>query len=456
MKPSMYNVFVGDRGGAWGFNTRSAALVRLTAGDWRRVRRLLDGDETPGRSRKSRELLEGLVRGQFLIPDDLDELAVLKVKNHIARFAGRGISLIIAPTLRCNFMCPYCYVDRNASRMRPEVRDRVARFFDRKLVEGTQASVCWTGGDPSLALDVVEDLTARFIAACEAKQVRYHSVGISNGYRLDGEMVATLKRCRVSALQVSLDGAQPFHDSTRALANGRPTYVRILDNVLAASDEITINLRINLDTKNVGSLPELLDDLGRRGLAGKVGLYFAHVEALNDQSAPYRASCLSRERYADDESRFLAMALDRGFHIAGGALNNVRGCYCGANTLNHFVVDPAGQLLKCYEDLGSADRHGIGRIDEEGEEVITLPRNQLGWLSWDPFEHEECLACKVLPLCMGGCSYQMVRNGLGIGPGCLKLRYNLEDIVRLYGERLARRRAQVTPLDDPAVTCAEA
>lgn len=456
MKPSKYNVFVESEGGAWGFNARSAALVRLTSEDWRRVRRILLEGSGNGRHRREQKLYADLVKGQFLVADDLDELALLKVRNHIARFAGRGVSLIIAPTLRCNFKCPYCYVDRNASRMKPEVRERVGRFFDRKLVENSQASVCWTGGDPSLALDVVEDLTDRFVASCEKKSARYHSVGISNGYRLDAAMVATLKRCRISALQVSLDGAQPFHDSTRALVNGRPTYERILANVLEAAAEITINLRINIDSHNVASVPELLDDLERRGLSGKVGLYFAHVEAFNEQSAPYEASCLSRERYAASEPSFLAMALDLGFSIAGGTLTHPRGCYCGANTLNHLVIDPAGQLLKCYEDLGSADRYGIGYLDEEGVEQLTLPRNHLAWLSWDPFEHEECLDCKVLPLCMGGCSYQMVRNGLGIGPGCLKLRYNVDDIVRLYGERLAQRRAQATPLDDPAVTCAEA
>ncbi len=456
MKPSAYNVFVPDGEGMWGYNTRSAALVRLTSPEWQRVQRILDGDSQSDQSRRTRKLRDGLIRGQFLVPDDLDELAVLKVKNHISRFASGSISLIIAPTLRCNFACPYCYVDRNASRMKPEVRDRLARFFDSRLIEKSRPSLCWTGGDPSLALDVIEDLSERFLASCEAKKAKYDAVGITNGYRLDSEMVATLKRCQVNALQVSLDGAQPFHDTTRALVNGRPTYERILGNVLAASDEITINLRINLDSKNVDSLPALLDDLEERGLAGKVGLYFAHVEACNDQSAPYEESCLSPERYAAAEPRLLAMALDHGFQIAGSALNKVRGSYCGANCFNHFVVDPAGRLLKCYEDLGSGDRYGIGHINEEGEAEINLPRNQLAWLSWDPFEHEECLDCKVLPLCMGGCTYQMIRNGLGIGPGCLKLRYNLEDIVGFYGERLARRRAQVTPLDDSAATCAQA
>ncbi len=135
MKPSAYNVFVPDGEGMWGYNTRSAALVRLTSPEWQRVQRILDGDSQSDQSRRTRKLRDGLIRGQFLVPDDLDELAVLKVKNHISRFASGSISLIIAPTLRCNFACPYCYVDRNASRMKPEVRDRLARFFDSRLIE---------------------------------------------------------------------------------------------------------------------------------------------------------------------------------------------------------------------------------------------------------------------------------------------------------------------------------
>jgi len=256
LKPSRYNTFVPRGDTVWALNTRSGAFSRLSAREFRQANRLLSG-ESP-RTEEEKQLFRGLVRGQFFVPEKLNELNLLKAKHRISRFGGRGLGLIIAPTLRCNFSCPYCYVDRNANKMSRDSRERVKRFFKRRLEKDTAVSVCWTGGDPSLALDVVDELSAYFLSCCEEANARYGSVMISNGYLLDAQAVDTLRRCRVKAVQITFDGAREFHDSTRSLAGGRPTFDRILDNVVAASSEIVVNVRVNVDSRNWRSVPGLL------------------------------------------------------------------------------------------------------------------------------------------------------------------------------------------------------
>jgi len=443
LQPSRYNVFVERGDNVWACNTRSGAFARLAPDQYQRVQRYLNGDPPPVEERKHNNLFQGLVRGQFLIPADLDELKMLKARNQLTRFASRGLGLVIAPTLRCNFDCPYCYVDLNANKMSAEVRARVKKFFSNKLESGSKASVCWTGGDPSIAMEVVEDLSNHFTATCEEKEADYDAVMITNGYLLDRKMLDTVKRCGIVALQITFDGSKEFHDSTRALAGGRATYDRILENIIAAKNEIMINVRINVDIRNASKIPELLEDLAAHGLTepgSRLAVYFAHVVAVNDLAQEHEQSCLTVEEYAAMEPELIRKAMSLGFRRSTNPMKRQLGSYCGANSNNHFVIDSKAQLQKCYDDFGHAETHGIGYINDAGVEVVDKQANLLNWISWDPFEFEECRSCKVLPMCMGGCSYHVIRNKDGIGPGCLKLRYNLDEIIDLYGEHLTERK----------------
>lgn len=431
-KPSIYNHFVEKDDVVWGINFMSRAFVRLSPDTYRKARGILDGEiETNGSASK---LKDQLIHGNFLIPEEKDEIQLLKVRNQLSRFGGRGLTLIIAPTLRCNFGCEYCYVDLNANKMKPEARERLGKFWDRKLHDDSNSEVVWTGGDPSLAMDVVEDLSLRFLESCERKGTTYKASLITNGYLLHDKMRQHLRNSKIERLQISLDGSREFHDSNRCLPNGTPTYDRILENVEDTCDEFKIFLRINVDANNHEAIPELLDDLEQRGLASRLYVYFAHVDDVNENSAAYHDSCLPVEHYAKVEAGLVRLAVSRGFRMGGRTLSNPVKTFCGANSKNYYVVDSKANLLKCYHDFGQADRHGIGHIGDDGDEVVTNPYNLMKWLGWDPFSIQECRDCKVLPMCMGGCSHKIMNSDMQIEKGCLRLRFSVDEIVDLFGE----------------------
>ncbi len=432
-KPSLYNHFVEKDDVVWGINFRSTALIRLDLNQYRGVRGILDGHPVPEDAAHLQNLRRDLIKGKFLIPKQLDEIKLLKTKNQANRFGGHGLTLIIAPTLRCNFACEYCYVDRNANNMSLEVRSRIGWFFENKLPENTGTRIVWTGGDPSLAMDVVEDLSLRFIAACERKNCGYGADLITNGYLLNEKMRRHLKNSRITNVQISLDGSREFHNATRCLPSRKPTYDKILHNVEETCDEFKVYLRINVDARNCAAIPELLDDLMNRGLAGRVSVYFAHVDDVNENSAPYHASCLTPEQFAAIEASLVRLALENGFSLGGRVLTRPVRTFCGANSQHYYVIDPSGNLLKCYHDLGQAEKYGIGKLDVNGSEIVTNPYNLLKWLGWDPFEIPECRNCKVLPLCMGGCSHKIMNSGMVVDRGCLRLRFSMDEIIPIIG-----------------------
>src|SRR5579864_18004 len=307
-KPSRYNVFRERADRVWAFNSRSTAFARMSQDEYRAAQRMLGGDlET--RSPAERELLRSLIKGQFLIREDFDELAFLKVKNHLTRFAAQGLGLIIAPTLRCNFGCEYCYVDLNANKMSVANRGRLARFFARKLHPRSRATVCWTGGDPSLAMDVVAELSRGFLAACRERESRYDAFMITNGYLLDDAMLDQVLAAGIGGLQITFDGDREHHDRRRFLASGAPTYDRILANVRRACERIDVNLRVNVDRENHETVPNLLADLAASGLGRRASVYFAQVEAVNDNCSGYHDRCLSTREYAAIEPALMRHAL---------------------------------------------------------------------------------------------------------------------------------------------------
>lgn len=442
-KPSSYNHFVEKDDSVWAVNFRSTAFVRFSPEEYARVQAILETSErgeAPEGVADAESLVDQLVQWQFLIPQKMDEAALLKIRNRNARFrTDLGLALVIAPTLRCNFGCEYCYVDLNANKMAPDDRKKVAKFFHQKLPPNTVANVCWTGGDPSLAMDVVEELSQSFLQSCEEKDCRYTSHLITNGYLLHDKMMGHLRRSSIERVQISLDGNREFHNQTRKLVNGKPTYDTILDNVSRAVEEFKIALRINVDLKNYQAIPEALEDLAERGLSGNknVQLYYARVDDVNEQSHGYHENVLTPERYAELENELVQLAVDMGFYYSGRAFSTPVKSFCGANSNSYFVIDSKANLLKCYQDLGMADELGIGHIGDQGEEVVTNPYNLFKWLDWDPFEIEECRSCKLLPVCMGGCSHAIMRDGLKVDRGCIKMRFSMDETIEMVGESLS-------------------
>jgi uncharacterized protein len=256
-------------------------------------------------------------------------------------------------------------------------------------------------------------------------------------------MVEQVRRCSIQSLQVTLDGCREDHDQHRYLKGKKPTYDRIVENIENACEQVTINLRVNIDRRNFSGIPALLDDLTHRSLQKHIYLYFARVDAINEMSADYESHCFPIDAYTEIENKAYCEALERGFHRGSNPLKAKKSTFCGANSRNHFVVDSNVNLLKCYTDLGMADKYGIGFIGEDGQEVIDKPHNLVKWLGWDPFEIEDCRKCKVLPVCMGGCSYKVITRGLDIEHACIQLKFGLEETLELIGERIMQKKQQI-------------
>lgn len=135
----------------------------------------------------------------------------------------------------CNMDCVYCYaVELNKANklMAIETADRVIKQTIKLAPDGL-SSVKFLGGEPTLAWPAIEHLMEGYIAASVAaglKPPRFTMV--TNGTRMTADMIESAARHSMYVL-VSLDGPQEIHDKTRPYRNGRGTYKKASETLLA-------------------------------------------------------------------------------------------------------------------------------------------------------------------------------------------------------------------------------
>ena len=332
-------------------------------------------------------------------------LLARRYERHALCFDSSRLGLTVCPTLRCNFRCPYCFEasQEGGATMSPETVDRLLAFI-ASYKDARVLSLAWYGGEPTMAWEVIEDVTARV----QALEIEYAGAGlVTNGYLLSAEKIARLGDLQINSVQITLDGPKQVHDARRALAGGGPTYARILENVallMASPYKGTCAIRVNLDRGNLEGFLELRAELLARFEGKKLSVYAGHVNTSLGHSYDHACSLDLGDwaAFTIDLYRSGGLQPHGGFYPA----RNLHGI-CVATSHNGFVVGPRGELYKCWEDVGKPAM-AIGDVHEE--EPITDPGlRALYALGTDPYDDPECLACTVLPICGGGCANKRLR-----------------------------------------------
>lgn len=397
-KPSAFNVFkrVGDCILVSNTLTRSLAEIDERHYD------VLTGHATV--SSLDEDEISPLVEEGLLVPERLDEVALLRLSSARGRFSNELAELAIAPTMACNFACPYCFESHRTIRMDNAVRDAVVRHVESLLEQGVQSlQVSWYGGEPLLCPEIVEELSVRISQACSAKGVPVAYSMTTNGYLLSEDNLSMLQRCGINEIQVTLDGDQEAHDCHRFLVGGGPTFETIISNLKRlASYGIRLHVRVNVDKGNPGAFSRVCELLAREGIETR-SVYPALIEQTPNQEEAQRSLCYGRSEIEDYYQGDV-----RAYYLRDGFLGmRFVACNCGAEHAYSTVVDPEGYLYKCWNDVGRPERAYASLMDESYENPVDL----VAYLGRDPFSEPECSGCAYLPICLGGCLWEYLDKG---------------------------------------------
>ncbi len=428
-KVSRYNYWLEHRNVKYIFNTLQATLVKIPTG-------LEQNISNVNSSSLNDHFAEFLRDAGIIVKKEEDESGILK-----KRLAKRDeiFKVTIAPTLLCNLRCIYCYQGRSSGIMDITTCDRIIEVLKNKLVKKKFKSlfVDWYGGEPLMAIDIIEYFSGRIIDICVSNNIEYNSTIVSNGTLIGKSTLHILKKCGISTFQITIDGPGEINDKYRPFSNGRGSYYRIFHNLKIIAGSFNVNLRINVDINNIDSAYILLDELAENDLLKNEKFrfipYISMLGKLSDTCNYSMQDAIDITKFYDYAIRFQNKVIQKS---SGIALEDIvelpkkLSHACGARDPDSLCIDPYGNVYKCGLELHETEK-GCGKIWKE----FHLHDNFRKWFRQDPLKNEKCNKCIYLPICLGGCrKYSFDRNRYYEYESCNHWNLYFEKIISNYLE----------------------
>jgi len=430
-KLSLFNHFLPWQNGYYlAYNAVSGALGLMTGENYSTYQQLI-GKLANGSSSdlidQEKDLLTQLTYGKFVVDNAIPELDGIKYRYRKARFDTKSLGMIIAPTMACNMACPYCFEGNKQGRMSPRVVESLIAFVEKQAPGLDDVDISWYGGEPLLAFDIIEDITDTINDLAEEYNFTFSCSGIiSNGYLLDKEKTDKLVVMKAGQVQITLDGPSRIHNQKRPLKNGRDSFDTIIQNIQYACDRMPVVIRVNLDKSFTPEIiEELLGELDTAGLKNKVAVYFGQLEPATTTCANISESCYESKAFSQTEMSFYRLLLEHGYFVL--KLPHPIKTFCFAQLSNSFLIDPDGELYRCFNYAGDKSR-SIGNIANP----VNYEHHEFNHLfNFDPFENEACRSCNILPICMGSCPSRRADRNIPEEEICDSWKYNLEPMLEL-------------------------
>ncbi len=442
MKFSKYVKIINSRiskNHAYLYNGISGALIKLDENFRAMIETALCSDtafKDFTRDKKNTSAIENLKKGRYIIPKDLDELSILKMRYNVSRF-NDAPHITIVPTMDCNLNCAYCFEKNHTTYMDGKTIEQIKTFYDSWIQnhKSKKIQIDWYGGEPLMAIDTMVGLSSHFIKSTESIGGVYGAAIVTNGTLLDKDVFDKLIQCNISKCQITIDGDKNIHDKRRGFIdnNKRSSYDKIMENISNIIGKIPIYLRINVDNHNYSQVFELLeifDELGWMKENMKFNPYLAPISAYNEHCSSIDKDCMGVSSFID-----LSIDFFKRLEKYKTVKKNLFYLYpqtkkynCGAVGLNSFLIGPTGSIFKCGVTVDD-NKNAVGSVFNKYNDLIF---NNIGlkWGNFDPFSTSKCKKCDILPTCLGGCPFMSIsKNSAMIKRNCDFQKDNFEKMI---------------------------
>lgn len=346
------------------------------------------------------ELTTQMLADGYLCPADMKEENVLLLRNHQYRYGNDTTRVTIMPTLNCNFSCWYCYESHSQGFIKKEALDAVYLFCEKviKSHKYKRFQLDWFGGEPMLYFrKAMYPLSLKVKALCKSEKVTFiHSI-TTNGYLINENIINGIKAIGLNTFQITLDGNRECHNKIRFTHSDHDTYMRLVNNIVLLCrniDHIDMTVRINYTPSNIQTLDLIADDFPedvRSRIFVQPQLVWQFKEGINPQTG----------RIEDKINVFK----EKGYNVPNSC---DRARYCYAESMSQFVINYDLDVYKCtardFKDKGNS----VGHLELDGTFVPSS--HYYDYCVPSQMEHDECLACKLLPSCLGCCIQKCIEG----------------------------------------------
>jgi uncharacterized protein len=268
----------------------------------------------------------------------------------------------------------------------------VKNLLARRAAGLDDLRISWFGGEPLLALDIIEEMHTYVHTLRGAHPgMRFSADMTTNAYLLTRETFESLLGLGVTSYQIPFDGPRACHDQKRVLPGGGGTFDRIWRHVTAlreVPEPFDVTLRIHVDEDNLGAIPGFIEECGDAfGGDPRFRLFIRPLSRLggaNDENL-----CTLEEDMADEKIRALQnLANARGL----GQLYMDDPCMpCYAAWGNSFIIRADGRINKC-SIIMEHPVNQVGRLNEDGTLYFNKPRF-MAWMRGLLSEASEEIRC---------------------------------------------------------------
>lgn len=378
----------------------------------------------------SKNTSEFLKEAKIIVAPTADDAFVrqCEIDTYISNYASSHMSLSLAPTSSCNFVCPYCYEKSKPNNtMSDSTIDSLVKFINGHEQVKT-VGITWYGGEPLVAFETIKKIVERIDSDCRAKLISQDIV--TNGYNFNDKVIEFFKCHPLKRIQITIDGPEEEHNKLRKLANGKGTYNRIISNISSIIQGLPnthVVIRVNIGKDNQDGYPILCKELQER-FPNKISVYLGFIR-IHDENQTHLV-CDSMEQkdaitFYEKLENEGSINIDYYPHLC-----QKRGCVATCSTA--YVVGPLGELYKCWNDMGNEEMI-VGNI--ASEELIRPDLYNQYMVEGPWISDDDCKKCFFLPICSGGCAWQRVRNKFhgGLYNFCsIYKEGGIEKFLRLY------------------------
>ena len=354
----------------------------------------------------SQEVLYTLKSVGFLCDESEDDDYIDKLRfiSEASQHDKSSLGVVVAPTLDCNFACPYCFEkNKRVNYMKPEVEQRLCNFIIENSNDAP-ITLYWYGGEPLLAIESIR----RILKELNGKIKIDNHVLISNGYLLRPDVYDIFDATfPLNDIQITLDGNKDRHNKLRALKRGtlKTTYDQIIKNIEDFAKKhplCKVHIRINVDKNNYSDYEEAVK-------------FFSQFELNNIHVYPGMIRLENKEQTQSIEPAFGRWEIARLIYRQLINTNREEELFpkivytknCAANRVNSHIIGPEGEIYKCWNDVSNPNMV-VGNINKNG---ITNPQLYYRYhSSCSCFNDPNCKKCFYLPICNGKCSWYQLKN----------------------------------------------